>query len=284
MEMERKYTVYKHTTPSGKVYIGITSRDPKVRWANGHGYSNPYFKAAIIKYGWDNIDHDILYTGLNKEEAESKERELIAFYRSAEREYGYNITLGGNMCTGTWIPTEEYRRKLSKALKGRKMSEEQRKHTQVLWESKRKPVIQYDINGNYIATYDSITKAEKATGIGNSNISACCKGNYNSTHGFIFKYANDDRVVNQYYGRQKGVCQYTLDGEFVRTYDRIVDAARDVHVDRSLITSVCKFKLASCAGFLWVYDTEPERILEKLIQYQSLPPMHRIRKSRRRVK
>ena len=34
----RKYTVYKHTSPSGKVYIGITCRKPKYRWNNGKGY------------------------------------------------------------------------------------------------------------------------------------------------------------------------------------------------------------------------------------------------------
>lgn len=31
-------TVYKHTSPSGKVYIGITGREPKLRWDNGNGY------------------------------------------------------------------------------------------------------------------------------------------------------------------------------------------------------------------------------------------------------
>ena len=32
------WTVYKHTSPSNKVYIGITSREPKLRWDNGNGY------------------------------------------------------------------------------------------------------------------------------------------------------------------------------------------------------------------------------------------------------
>ena len=33
------YYVYKHTSPSGKVYIGITSKHPpERRWANGNGY------------------------------------------------------------------------------------------------------------------------------------------------------------------------------------------------------------------------------------------------------
>lgn len=32
------YIVYKHTTPCGKVYIGITSKTPSQRWQNGKGY------------------------------------------------------------------------------------------------------------------------------------------------------------------------------------------------------------------------------------------------------
>lgn len=38
------YTLYKHTAPSGKVYIGITSQNVMKRWQNGSGYSqNVYF-------------------------------------------------------------------------------------------------------------------------------------------------------------------------------------------------------------------------------------------------
>lgn len=34
------YTVYKHTSPVDKVYIGITVMNPVRRWANGLGYKN----------------------------------------------------------------------------------------------------------------------------------------------------------------------------------------------------------------------------------------------------
>lgn len=34
----KSYTVYKHTSPSGKVYIGITCRKPEYRWNHGKGY------------------------------------------------------------------------------------------------------------------------------------------------------------------------------------------------------------------------------------------------------
>ena len=36
------YTVYKHTSPIGKVYIGITKMNPIRRWSNGKGYKKMY--------------------------------------------------------------------------------------------------------------------------------------------------------------------------------------------------------------------------------------------------
>ena len=33
-----KWCVYKHTSPSGGIYIGITKQNPIVRWNNGFGY------------------------------------------------------------------------------------------------------------------------------------------------------------------------------------------------------------------------------------------------------
>ena len=94
--MKTFYCVYKHTTPNNKVYIGITSKNPLERWNNGHGYaSNKHFTNAIMKYGWDNIQHEILFEGLTKEEACQKEIELIAFYKSNNCEFGYNRSSGG---------------------------------------------------------------------------------------------------------------------------------------------------------------------------------------------
>ena len=66
--------VYKHTAPNGKVYIGITGFDPKYRWLNGRGYSmQSVFFNAIVKYGWINFKHEILFTDLTKEDALDKE-------------------------------------------------------------------------------------------------------------------------------------------------------------------------------------------------------------------
>lgn len=101
------YSVYKHILPkeiSGKdndmIYIGITMQGLNKRWQNGFGYKhNSYFSNAIKKYGQENFLHEVLFEGLTKEEAEQKEIELIAYYKSNQREYGYNITSGGE-CLG----------------------------------------------------------------------------------------------------------------------------------------------------------------------------------------
>ena len=91
------YTVYVHICPNNKKYIGITCKKPEYRWDNGKGYkNNDHFYKAIQKYGWDNIQHKILFTGLTKEEAEQKEIELIAKYNTTDREYGYNNEKGGH--------------------------------------------------------------------------------------------------------------------------------------------------------------------------------------------
>lgn len=119
------YKVYKLTSPSGKVYIGITMQPLEKRFMKGYGYKRcPVIYNAIKKYGWDNFKHEILFKGLSKEEAEKKEIELIAFYKSNQRAYGYNIENGGNTA-GTH--SEETKRKISEGNKGKKVSVESRR-------------------------------------------------------------------------------------------------------------------------------------------------------------
>ena len=108
------YCVYKHTTPSGKVYIGITSQNINKRWKNGLGYEGcTAFYRAIQKYGWENITHEIVTAGLSKIEACEIEQRLIEEYKSHDPKYGYNLTHGGEH----YEPNEEWRRKLSESNK-----------------------------------------------------------------------------------------------------------------------------------------------------------------------
>lgn len=49
----------------------------------------------LKKYGWDNFSHEILLSGLTKEEMEYWEDYYIEFYNSRNPDKGYNIMKGG---------------------------------------------------------------------------------------------------------------------------------------------------------------------------------------------
>lgn len=87
------YKVYMHIFPNNKKYIGITGQEKiERRWNNGYGYkNNEYMTNAIMKYGWKNIEHVILYKNISKEQAEIIEKRLIAKYKTTHKKYGYNI-------------------------------------------------------------------------------------------------------------------------------------------------------------------------------------------------
>ena len=66
---------------------------PEYRWNHGRGYkSNHHFYNAILKYGWENITHEILATGLTQDQAETLEREYIFQWGSRNPNYGKRLS------------------------------------------------------------------------------------------------------------------------------------------------------------------------------------------------
>lgn len=220
------YCVYKHTSPSGKVYIGITKRNPLKRWKNGLGYkTQSYFFRAILKYGWENFTHEVLFSGLTKEEAEEKEIELIKSYKSNDFRLGYNIREGGccfddfsvetrlkisenrkGKCTGNQNSffgrhhSEETKKRQSEFMKGncyfknhhhseefKRMKSEQMKLKYANGNHKNKTVIQYDLQGNFISKYRSLRFCSKVLGFSVSSLSQAIK-NSKPYKNYIFVY------------------------------------------------------------------------------------------------
>ena len=91
----KNWTVCEHISPSGKVYVGITSaKYISQRFHRGLNYKScKKFYCAILKYGWDNFQHNIIASNLGEMTAKSMEKDLIKFYK--EQGKSYNITDGG---------------------------------------------------------------------------------------------------------------------------------------------------------------------------------------------
>lgn len=209
------YKVYIHKFPNGKAYIGITRQEPKIRWGGGNGYvRNEYMYRAIKKYGWENIEHIILFEGISEADACEIEKSLIKKYRTNEKEFGYNIESGGQ-CSNL---AESTKQKLREAHIGKSVSEETREKMRAsrnrflsenteeykktmenmmlavekAAELKRKPVIQYDLDGNFLAVWNSTREAERVLGIYHSHIAKCCNKvpKYNTAGGYRWEYAD----------------------------------------------------------------------------------------------
>lgn len=118
---------------NNKVYIG-QALNIKNRWKKHINIlsKNKYIdkkqkpthlQAAWNKDGEENFTFDILEE-CSKEELDDKEKYWIAYYKSNNRDYGYNKTDGGS----NGMPTEESRIKMSEAAVGKPKSEEHKQN------------------------------------------------------------------------------------------------------------------------------------------------------------
>lgn len=123
LSIKPEYTVYKHTFPNGKIYIGITSQKLESRFDNGNGYKTNPMRNACKKYGWENIKHEIIANHLTKEQAEQMEIEMIAKYNSTNINFGYNVAKGGHSNNG-FKHSQETKNKMSLRHKGKRFSKE----------------------------------------------------------------------------------------------------------------------------------------------------------------
>lgn len=107
------YLIYRHTSPSGKSYIGLTSNLYYRTWRHLRSDSGCIaFKNAIQKYGFDSFTTDILAKNLTLEEANILEEQYILEYNTLSPN-GYNLHTGGNHHQ----VSEETRQKISIKMK-----------------------------------------------------------------------------------------------------------------------------------------------------------------------
>ena len=210
------WSIYMHTFPNGKRYIGMTSQKPEKRWKKT-GYRNQMpMEKAIEEFGWENVVHEVLCTCETKREAERIETDLIRYFRTSIHENGYNVQPGGDHPKGYKVSEEarqriresgchsgaknsmygkhlspEHRAKLSASHKGKCNIEAVRRGAKNRMGEKAynaRKVAAYDPNGCLIGVYGSLADCGRVNGVKTQDVYNVCNGRQKTCHGKRFAY------------------------------------------------------------------------------------------------
>ena len=245
---KRLWSVYKHTSPSGKVYIGI-AKDVKHRWRNnGMGYKgSTRIWYAILKYGWDNFKHEIVAENLTRQAACDMEVALIKEYKSTDPTFGYNLTTGGQH--GTLSPQSI--EKLRASLMGHPVSD---KVKTILAESNRIPLICIETQ----EVFDSAREAADKMGLCRTSVSRAAKGKQDTCGGFHFAVLSDyqngqmSKFTPSPHAYRRVRCVTT--GE---EFDTICEASRKTGLSRRGISYACNGVHNTCGKMQWAFIDLP---------------------------
>lgn len=159
-----KHYIYVHICPDGKSYVGKTTNIKTRFGKNGCGYRKcSKFYDAILKFGWDNIEHIVLHETEDDCMARKLEKEEIYKRNSIIDGYNSNSKIDG------WKNPYNKKEKIEIGVK------------------------QYSMSGELIREYNSIKEASKETGIFFDGIRKCCNGKRKSAGNFIWKKINSAR-------------------------------------------------------------------------------------------
>lgn len=282
-------------TVNGHMYIGQTRRTIEKRWRDHKARSKcKKLKSrcllydAMKKYGVDafiveeleQCDNDLL-----------NEREIywIAHYDTVRN--GYNISCGGgnlphsitpvaqfdmdgnyiktfpsvaeaaeevnslpqgiySACDGYYASRRGYQwRYLSDAEKcGMKLSK-------VKQQPLIRPVHQYTMDGDYVASYNSISEAMYQFGArGTGGIRSVCTGRNRHSHGYRWSYEKVEKLGS--IEDDKGlrpVVQMDTNGNVIKVYSKMKDAAKEHNITVGSIWAVCNGKHSCAKGYKWKY-------------------------------
>lgn len=245
------------------------------------------FPKAVQKYGYENFKRETLFIFPDTEEgkrlAYEKEAEIVTI-DFVKRIDTYNLSVGGVM------PQYEHTREIAQyTLEGQlirvwnsiKEAEESLGLTSIIgnlkgktkycgnfqWKyydgnnddissvsRKEKSVYQFDLQGNLIKCWKSITEAAITfnSNAAKSAIWNVCNNKVNQAYGYFWSYK--DKFVPKVNNHLAPVAKYNDAGEFLESYSSIKEAADSNNIKTSAnIIAAIKGTQKRCGGFRWRY-------------------------------
>ena len=256
-----------------KLYIGQTSVGIKTRWSShlkNYLTNNAVIYRAMRKYG-AGIFHIEQIEECENSKLDEREKYWIEYYDSYKN--GYNSTPGG-----TALPSGKMFARLDDNLlhqlwdKGYSIGEivektgysdtSVREHLheyerfsieesisrgiEKAAKTRSQEVSQWDLQGNFIQTYQSAAVASKETNITAQNIYKCLKKERETAGNYYWTYEGELPIITK-----KQVYQYNKQGNLIQIFNNKAEAAKSLNLDSGSISKVCQGKRKTCGGFIW---------------------------------
>ena len=196
--------IYKITNPKGKIYIGQTIDFERrvYQYSKLNCNEQPKLYNSLKKYGFDNHTFELIHE-CQISNLTILERYYQELYKTIENDNLNCFLVTTNDKTGKH--TEETKKKISIALKGKKKSKEhilnlpqnqkgykakkrsiETKLKQSINNGKNKKVYQYTTDGQFIKEWRNVSEAEREYSI--NNISSAALGKLKTCGGFKWSY------------------------------------------------------------------------------------------------
>lgn len=220
------YVVYRITNPKKHVYIGITKR-LKSRWRE---YRNLHCKAqfkiykSLETYGVQNHKFEIFMDKLDLKSAQNVEKALIKIYK--EIKVSLNVSDGGDCNKG----------------------------------KQRDKILQFSLKGRLIKKWNSQLEVENEIDISASSLGEVLRAKSFYCKGFLWIYESEyNSGVIPYWKFQhkttlkRQVHQYTLEGNFIRTFSSPDEASVFTNIKANTIRAACHRQNKTCGGFMFSF-------------------------------
>lgn len=194
-----------------------------------------------------------LYENLSEKQAKEEEKSFISFFGRQDLKNGIltNRTKGGDLFHPEGGPGS-------------------RPHAEGVNNYNSKRVDQFDLQGNFIQTWETLAEASKATGIDYRIISNCCVNRRKTGKGFIWQYSLSQREKSPKKSKQKHflpVFKYDKFGVFIQKYETCVQAEREHRYPLGSISKCLRKKTFKYDSTQWF----PNYMGEKINELQELP-------------
>ena len=134
--------------------------------------------------------------------------------------------------------------------------------TGLMQNGRKKAVIQYNLNGDRMATFESASEAARQTGGSQSKITMCCKRQRETANDYQWRYYDDIQDVQKVEKKfitGKKVAKCDEEGNILEIFPSFKEAARAVNGTSSAISRVCSGTNIRHKGYKW-------KLVEEIVQ------------------